>query len=114
MQKKILIPHENHRYTLLKQINKTLYGGIFLAQDTLTKQLVALKQVDLLYAMHNIEVCGDLIDDPRQERVIAKRLREVSNPNKHVLKYLDDFIHDQHLYFVQEYCGKGDLLHQNC
>lgn len=102
------------RYRVIRQLSPTLYGSIFLCEDTAQASSgpVVLKQVDLLRAMTLLNdpppSAQQKADDPRQEKAISTLLRRAGgHPN--LVAYHDDFIVESKLYFVLEYCSDGDL-----
>ncbi|TMW58169.1 hypothetical protein Poli38472_011757 [Pythium oligandrum] len=103
------------RFRVLSHLSETLYGGIYLCEDSRSKvasSQVVLKQIELLQAMKLLnadDVNARAVDDPRQEKAIANVLRRTGG-HMNVVQYKDDFIQDRMLYFVMEYCADGDLF----
>lgn len=109
------------RYAVQQRLRDTLYGAIYVCQDTQllddpdgeqhATSIVVLKEVSLRRAVELIDASQRLaqqLDDPREERAVARRLRQAPrHPN--IVRYLDEFIERDHLYFVVEYCAGGDL-----
>lgn len=99
------------RYAVQQRLRTTLYGTIYVCQDTQAARLVAVKEVSLRRAVELLDASQHLaqqLDDPREERAVARRLREAP-PHPNVVRYMDEFIEREHLCFVIEYCERGDL-----
>ncbi|RLN82798.1 hypothetical protein BBJ28_00019539 [Nothophytophthora sp. Chile5] len=100
------------RYRVVRQLRATLYGGIYLCTDELLEsRLVVLKRISLLRAMNTLDLRNpeaQAPDDPRQEKAFANLQRRIG-PHAHITQYLDNFVQDDMLYFVIEYCDGGDL-----
>ncbi|TDH66577.1 hypothetical protein CCR75_008387 [Bremia lactucae] len=103
-----------NRYHVIKQLAHTTYGGIYLCKDEhQSSRLVALKSVSLRHAMTMLEhqkMGLQAPDDPRGERAFAKQQRTEACLHPHIVEYIDDFIENNILYFVLEYCAGGDLF----
>jgi serine/threonine protein kinase len=106
------------RYAVQQLLRTTLYGAIYVCEDTQipddnqhAASIVAVKEVSLRRAVELLDASQQLaqqLDDPREERAVARRLRQVP-PHPNVVRYIDEFIEHEHLCFVIEYCERGDL-----
>ncbi|KAF7544619.1 hypothetical protein G7Z17_g9794 [Cylindrodendrum hubeiense] len=92
------------RYQTISPLNHGSFGMVFMAQDLVTNETVAIKcmtkmsassEDDLYYAM----------DEKSEESALHNRLG--SHPN--IVNFLDSFETESHMYLVLEYCEQGDL-----
>lgn len=92
------------RYQTLSPLNHGSFGMVFMAQDLLTNQTVAIKCL----TKRSASADGGLdlaVDDKSEEFALHNRLG--SHPN--IVNLLHTFETDAHVYLVLEYCPQGDL-----
>ncbi|KAJ0391545.1 hypothetical protein P43SY_010445 [Pythium insidiosum] len=100
-------------YRVLRRLSRTLYGGIYLCEDSRRAESpVVVKRIELLRAMELLnapETQEHSVDDPRHEKALANMLqRSGGHPN--IVKYHSSMIVGSELFFVMEYCDGGDLF----
>lgn len=99
----------HQQFHLEQRIGRALYGQIYLAQDTYqNNEMVAIKQVSLRHAKQALSM-NKYMDNPFDERRIAKYLMECA-PHENILTYHQDFLENGSWYVVMDYCEGGDLL----
>ncbi|GMF21268.1 unnamed protein product [Phytophthora fragariaefolia] len=115
------MPVIREQYRVIRELSSTLYGWIFVCEDTLAGDglvpatasipSVIIKQVSLermAGVTLNNPSDGHLPDNPIVEREVGDRIRAAGgHPN--LVKYEDSFVEQQTLYLVMEYCADGDL-----
>ncbi|RLN94730.1 hypothetical protein BBJ28_00013907 [Nothophytophthora sp. Chile5] len=109
-----------NRYRVLGTLSETLYGFVHVCSDLVAiangadsdESRVVLKQVSLSRAMGILNAPRpkeqQAPDDPRLEKSVANALRRAGG-HCNIVRYTDDFIECDNLYFVQDYCVGGDL-----
>lgn len=116
-------------FTQLAHLSETLYGGVFLCRDdavvpattditheplvvvklvNVRRAMAALDSSDAEHGSSGVRPRARSLDDPRQERAVAHLLRRTcGHPN--IVQYHDVALVDGTLYFVMEFCARGDL-----
>ena len=94
----------NGRYQTISPLNHGSFGMVFMAQDLVTNENVAIKCMTKRSAA-NDEDLEFAVDEKSEELVLHSRL--ASHPN--IVNLIDSFETDAHLYIVLEFCGQGDL-----
>lgn len=94
----------NGRYQTISPLNHGSFGMVFMAQDLLTNQTVAIKCLTKRSASDEFG-SEFAVDEKSEELALHSRLD--SHPN--IVNLLDSFETDAHIYIVLEYCGQGDL-----
>ncbi|MCQ2819913.1 MAG: serine/threonine-protein kinase [archaeon] len=87
-----------NQYKIIKEIKKGGYGQVFLAQNTLTKNEVAIKKTDVRY------FSSDELYNISRESIY---LNTLIHPN--IIKTYGSFTYDNAVYTVMEYCEGGEL-----
>lgn len=92
------------RYQTISPLNHGSFGMVFMAQDLLTNQTVAIKCITKMSAPSDAGL-EFAVDDKSEEYALHTRLG--SHPN--IVNLLNTFETDAHVYLVLEYCSQGDL-----
>ncbi|KAE9073247.1 hypothetical protein PF010_g25144 [Phytophthora fragariae] len=106
------MPVIHDRYRVIRELSSTLYGWVFVCEDTLASiSSVVVKQVSL-ERMTTISLSTSsndrLPDNPIIEREVGSLVRSAGgHPN--LVQYEDSFVEQQTLYLVMEFCADGDL-----
>lgn len=91
------------RYEAVSPLNHGSFGMVFLAQDTMTHDLVAIKCLSKITAKSE---CSPInVDENSVELACHERLGR--HPN--IVNLLHSFETQAHIYLVLEYCAMGDL-----
>ncbi|KAH6603426.1 hypothetical protein Trco_008201 [Trichoderma cornu-damae] len=92
------------RYQTISPLNHGSFGMVFMAQDLVSNQVVAIKCLTKKSAPCDagLELA---VDDRSEEYALHSGLG--SHPN--IVNLLDTFETDAHLYLVMEFCSQGDL-----
>ncbi|TYZ66377.1 hypothetical protein PybrP1_011481 [[Pythium] brassicae (nom. inval.)] len=100
----------SQRYRVREKLADTLFGGVFLCEDTRHDgAFVAIKHVLLSKAKHALETLAGSIDNPWVERSTLVQLARLE-PHANILRVRDEFIEDDAWHVVMDHCGGGDLL----
>jgi serine/threonine protein kinase len=92
------------RYQTISPLNHGSFGMVFLAQDTLTNDSVAIKCITKSSASQDAGF--DLaVDDNSEELALHRRLGVHDN----IVNLIHTFETDAHVYIVLEFCSQGDL-----
>lgn len=92
------------RYQTISPLNHGSFGMVFMAQDLVSNQVVAIKCLTKRSAP--CEVNPEFAVDERSEE-FALHNGLGSHPN--IVNLLDTFETEAHVYLVMEFCGQGDL-----
>lgn len=92
------------RYQTISPLNHGSFGMVFMAQDLVNNQTVAIKCMTKKSA--SSEACFDFAIDERSEE-FALHNSLGSHPN--IVNLLHTFETDSHVYLVLEFCSQGDL-----
>ena len=93
----------NGRYRTVAPLNHGSFGMVFLAQDVLSGEEVAIKCLLKPSASHD---GSPLATDDRSEELICHALLK-HHPN--LVNLISSFETEAHVYLVLEYCSQGDL-----
>lgn len=92
------------RYQTISPLNHGSFGMVFMAQDLVTNETVAIKCLTKRSACPDDE-SDFAIDEKSEELVLHGRLGSHDN----IVNLLNSFETESHIYIVLEYCGQGDL-----
>ncbi|KYK61898.1 serine/threonine protein kinase [Drechmeria coniospora] len=92
------------RFQTISPLNHGSFGMVFMAQDLLTNQPVAMKCVTKKSTSGEAGL-DFAVDDKSEELVLHRSLG--SHPN--IVNLIHHFETDAHLYLVMEFCSQGDL-----
>lgn len=92
------------RYQTITPLNHGSFGLVFMAQDLLTNQTVAIKCMTKKSAP--CELGLELAVDEKSEELA---LHSSLGNHEHIVNLLGSFETDAHLYLVMEFCSQGDL-----
>lgn len=92
------------RYQTISPLNHGSFGMVFMAQDLMTNEIVAIKCMTKRSAASDCDM-DFAVDDQSEELVLHSRL--AAHPN--IVNLKDSFETESHIYIVLEYCGQGDL-----
>ncbi|KAM6484243.1 serine/threonine protein kinase, AGC family [Trichoderma sp. SZMC 28011] len=92
------------RYQTISPLNHGSFGMVFMAQDTVANQVVAIKCLTKKSAPCDIGL-ELAVDDQSEEYALHNGLG--SHPN--IVNLLDTFETDAHVFLVMEFCSQGDL-----
>jgi len=92
------------RYQTISPLNHGSFGMVFMAQDLMTNETVAIKCLTKRSAASDCDI-DFAVDDQSEELVLHSRLASHSN----IVNLTDSFETESHIYIVLEYCGQGDL-----
>jgi NIMA (never in mitosis gene a)-related kinase len=85
-------------YRILNKIGSGSYSTVYKAENISNNQIYALKDIFL----HNLS-------DKEKEQLVMEVCIQKCNTNPFIIKYIDSFIIDEHVYIVSEYAENGDL-----
>lgn len=94
----------NGRYQTLSPLNHGSFGMVFMAQDLMTNQPVAIKCLTKSGATGS-DAFGLAVDDSSEEFDLHSRLDSHHN----IVNLLESFDTENHHYLVLEFCAQGDL-----
>eukprot|EP01024_Parvocaulis_polyphysoides_P053220 TRINITY_DN52949_c0_g1_i2.p2 TRINITY_DN52949_c0_g1~~TRINITY_DN52949_c0_g1_i2.p2 ORF type:complete len:177 (-),score=11.24 TRINITY_DN52949_c0_g1_i2:744-1274(-) len=86
------------RYEFIQLLGKGAYGQVWKARDKITLDLVTVKVIQVAEQEEQ--------EFDKIQREIA-HLKECNHPN--VVRYLDSYSTDRHLWIIMEYCGGGSV-----
>jgi serine/threonine protein kinase len=92
------------RYQTISPLNHGSFGMVFMAQDLVSNQVVAIKCLTKRSAPCDIDI--EFTTDERSEE-FALHNGLGSHPN--IVNLLDTFETESHIYLVMEFCSQGDL-----
>ncbi|UKZ79352.1 hypothetical protein TrVFT333_007103 [Trichoderma virens FT-333] len=92
------------RYQTISPLNHGSFGMVFMAQDLVSNQVVAIKCLTKKSAPCDIGL-ELAVDDRSEEYALHNGLG--SHPN--IVNLLDTFETDAHIFLVMEFCSQGDL-----
>jgi serine/threonine protein kinase len=92
------------RYQTISPLNHGSFGMVFMAQDLVSNQVVAIKCLTKKSAPCDAGL-EFAVDDRSEEYALHNSLG--SHPN--IVNLLDTFETDAHVYLVMEFCSQGDL-----
>ncbi|KAL7945726.1 serine/threonine protein kinase, AGC family [Trichoderma barbatum] len=92
------------RYQTISPLNHGSFGMVFMAQDLVSNQVVAIKCLTKKSAPCDIGL-EFAVDDRSEEFALHNGLG--SHPN--IVNLLDTFETDAHVFLVMEFCSQGDL-----
>lgn len=92
------------RYQTISPLNHGSFGMVFMAQDLVTNDTVAIKCLTKRSACPEAD-SEFAVDDKSEELVLHGRLASHDN----IVNLLNSFETESHVYIVLEYCGQGDL-----
>jgi|688.fasta_scaffold36906_2 serine/threonine protein kinase len=85
-------------YRILNKIGSGTHGIVYKVENILTHQILALKDMYL----HNLS-------NKEQEQLVMEICIQKCNTCQYIIKYIDSFIHNEHVYIISEYASNGDL-----
>jgi serine/threonine protein kinase len=85
-------------YRILDKIGSGTHGIVYRVEHTSTHQILALKDMYL----HNLS-------DKEQEQLVMEICIQKCNTSPYIIKYIDSFIYNEHVYIISEYASNGDL-----
>lgn len=92
------------RYQTITPLNHGSFGMVFMAQDLMTNQTVAIKCMTKKSAPYDSGF--DLAVDEKSEELA---LHSSLGNQEHIVNLLGSFETDVHVYLVMEFCSQGDL-----
>ncbi|PHH89173.1 hypothetical protein CDD83_6567 [Cordyceps sp. RAO-2017] len=92
------------RYQTISPLNHGSFGMVFMAQDLVTDQPVAIKCLTKQSA-HGEAGLDLAVDDKSEEMVLHRSLGSHAN----IVNLLNSFETESHVYLVMEFCSQGDL-----
>lgn len=97
------------RYQAISPLNHGSFGMVFMAQDLLTDQPVAIKCLTKNSASNDAAL--DLaVDDKSEELALHRSLP----PHANIVNLIHSFETEAHIYLVMEFCYQGDLYEAIC
>ncbi|CAK4616243.1 hypothetical protein LEN26_008774 [Aphanomyces euteiches] len=99
------------RYQVVRKIADALYGQLWLARDTDTDDLVAIKRVHIRAAKAHTAVRGNtgrVAEDIDVEKHVHELLTE-GDGHPNILRLRTTFVQGDYDHFVMDYCSGGDL-----
>ncbi|KAG5952934.1 hypothetical protein E4U53_007492 [Claviceps sorghi] len=94
----------NGRYRTISPLNHGSFGMVFMAQDLMTDQTVAIKCMTKK-SVSNDNLYELAVDENSEEFTLHSSL----GSHKHIVNLLGSFETDAHFYLVMEFCSQGDL-----
>jgi serine/threonine protein kinase len=96
------------RYTIIRNLDSSLYGSVELALDNETKCTVCVKVSDKNRSNNGHSKRGPIIvlENVRQEAKILKFLTEQRNGNNSIVQYVDELEDNNYHYLITEYCER--------
>ncbi|CAM1510325.1 Fc.00g006600.m01.CDS01 [Cosmosporella sp. VM-42] len=91
------------RFQTISPLNHGSFGMVFMAQDLLTNETVAIKCMTKRSASNEYDDFA--VDEKSEELVLHSRL--ASHPN--IVNLVGSFETEAHVYLVLEFCDQGDL-----
>lgn len=90
------------RFQSLSPLNHGSFGMVFLAKDTATGELVAIKCLSKTPSPHNTALSAD-------EGSVELACHDRLGVHPHIVNLIHSFETDAHIYLVLEFCSMGDL-----
>ena len=84
-----------------RTLGKGAYSSVYLGKNTKTKQLVAIKIINIDKKKEKIK------DRIIEEMNIMTKIKKT--PHKNIVSCYDVIKNDNHIYIIMEYCNSGDL-----
>lgn len=94
------------RFLTLAPLNHGSFGMVFLAQDTLTGEEVAIKCTGKIATAAGPATPFALATDERSEELVC---HSILKSHDHLVNLIHHFETKSHTYLVLEYCSQGDL-----
>ncbi|CAK55980.1 unnamed protein product (macronuclear) [Paramecium tetraurelia] len=98
------IDKEIKGYKFIKLIGRGAFGNVYQGKKMSTKQIVAIKVIEIERFGENDGILGELVESEQ------KALQKVKS--KYVVGFVDTFQDNIYNYLVMEYCDSGDLEQQ--
>ncbi|RHY44268.1 hypothetical protein DYB30_002056 [Aphanomyces astaci] len=98
-------------YTIERVLATALFGDVVLCQDIYTGEQVAIKRMDLAAAKNHKTLLDHrhVAEDVGFEAQVNRKIH-AGGGHPHLLRMRTDFVQDECLHFVYDYCAGGDLL----
>lgn len=94
----------DERYRTISPLNHGSFGMVFMAQDLLTDETVAIKCITKKSAPSDAGL-DFAVDDKSEELALHSRLK----PSHNIVNLIRSFETEAHVYLVLEFCPQGDL-----
>lgn len=95
---------ENYTKVYPYSIGQGTFGKVYLARSKSSKKLYAVKDINLNQYILRISVINRLY---ALEEGFKLNILKVNHQN--IIKYFDSYIHNDHVYWIMEYCDGGTL-----